>query len=123
MSVLIVIVMPSDAFHAHILQRAQNNDEGGADRPLIWFTSIVNVAKILSDSNRELLSTLAKLKPASIQELSNITGKPKSTLARTLAALARYDFVRFERGQSRAMVPYVTYDEIHIHMPLVDVSK
>jgi predicted transcriptional regulator len=120
MSILIVVVMPSANFQAHILQRAQSNCEGGEDKPLIWFTSIVNVAKILSDSNRELLATLAKCKPASVQELANLTGKPKSTLARTLAALARYDFVKFERGPGRALVPYVAYDEIHIHMPLMN---
>jgi predicted transcriptional regulator len=123
MSILIVVVMPSKAFQAHIIQHAQDNYEGGDDKPLIWFTSIVNVAKILSDSNRELLSILAKSKPSSIQELANITGKPKSTLARTLSALARYDFVKFERGPGRAMVPYVTYDEIHIHMPLMSSSN
>jgi predicted transcriptional regulator len=123
MSILIVVVMPSKAFQAHIIQHAQDIDEGGEVKPVIWFTSIVSVAKILSDSNRELLATLAKWKPASIQELANITGKPKSTLARTLLALARYDFVKFERGVGRALVPYVVYDEIHIHMPLVNNSS
>jgi predicted transcriptional regulator len=119
MTVLIVVVMPSETFQAHILNHAQLNYDGGGDKPLIWFTSIVNVAKILSDANRDLLATLAKSKPASVHELSNITGKPKSTLARTLAGLARYGFVKFERGQGRALFPRVTYEEIHIHMPLV----
>jgi predicted transcriptional regulator len=119
MTTLIVLVMPSDAFQAFVSRSADNKAGLMGDKPVIWFNSIVSVAKVLSDDNREILAFLANSKPASIQEFADQIGKPKSTLARALATLERYGFVKFDRGQGRARIPRVTYDEIHVHIPLI----
>jgi predicted transcriptional regulator len=56
--------------------------------PKVWFTSTESFAKILSAGNRDLLRVIAEQAPASLDELSRITGKAKSNLSRTLKTMA-----------------------------------
>ncbi len=52
--------------------------------PKVWFTSTESFAKVLSQKNRTLLSTIAETHPGSLQELADLTGRKTSNLSRTL---------------------------------------
>ena len=86
--------------------------------PKIWFTSIESFAKILSDKNRELLSLIAEIKPDSVIELAEKTGRAPSNLSRTLRTMERYGLIRFEKRAGRQLAPRVSYKDIVLDMPL-----
>jgi predicted transcriptional regulator len=50
--------------------------------PKVWFSSTESFAKVLSAGNRDLLRVIAEKAPASLDELSRITGKAKSNRGR-----------------------------------------
>lgn len=67
------------------------------DEPKVWFTSIRSLAEVLSDENQALLQVIMDKKPASIRELSDMTGRQSSNLSRTLKTLSAYGFVKLEK--------------------------
>lgn len=54
----------------------------------IWFDSLKSVSSILSAENMELLKIIDKNKPNTISELSEMTGRARGNLSRTLKTLA-----------------------------------
>jgi predicted transcriptional regulator len=90
-----------------------------AGEPKVWFTSTESFAKVLSAGNRDLLRVIAEQAPASLDELSRITGKAKSNLSRTLKTMAGYGLVRLERGERGRITPKVTYDRVELDLLLL----
>jgi predicted transcriptional regulator len=119
MATLTIAIMQSSDYEAFCAKTAAIETSPASQPPVMWFTSVVSLAKILSDTNRDLLGLIANNHPASIQELAVLTGKPKSTLARALATLERHGFIAFEKGDGRARRPVVSYHNIQIHIPLI----
>ena len=64
--------------------------------PKVWFPSLESLAKVLSESNRELLAIIEERKPRSLQELSNFSGRATSNLSRTLKTMRTYGIVELE---------------------------
>jgi predicted transcriptional regulator len=91
--------------------------------PKVWFTSTESFAKVLSAGNRDLLRVIAEQAPASLDELSRITGKAKSNLSRTLKTMAGYGLVRLERGERGRITPQVTHDRVELELPLARPRK
>jgi predicted transcriptional regulator len=91
--------------------------------PKVWFTSTESFAKILSAGNRDLLRVIAEQAPASLDELSRITGKAKSNLLRTLKTMAGYGLVRLERGERGRITPKVTHDRVELDLPLLGRAR
>ena len=91
--------------------------------PKVWFTSTESFAKVLSAGNRDLLRVIAEKAPASLDELSRITGKAKSNLSRTLKTMAGYGLVRLERGERGRITPKVTHDRVELDLPLIRPRK
>jgi predicted transcriptional regulator len=91
--------------------------------PKVWFTSTESFAKILSAGNRDLLRVIAERAPASLDELSRITGKAKSNLSRTLKTMAGYGLVRLERDERGRIAPKVTHDRVELDLPLTRPRK
>lgn len=119
MATLTIAIMQSHDYEAIFAKTGDVQTRQACEPPVIWFTSLVSLAKILSDTNRDLLGLIASDHPASIQELAILTGRPKSTLARSLATLERHGFITFEKGDGRARRPVVAYHNIQIHVPLI----
>jgi len=94
-----------------------------AGEPTVWFTSTESAAKVLSARNRDLLRVIAEKAPASLDELSRITGKAKSNLSRTLKTMAGYGLVRLERGERGRIAPKVTHDRVELDLPLTRPRK
>jgi predicted transcriptional regulator len=74
-------------------------------------------AKVLSDRNRALLALIAENQPGSLAELSELSGRAKSNLSRTLKTMERYGLVQLRKGQSGTMIPRVPYSGIALAVP------
>ena len=85
--------------------------------PKVWFTSTESFAKVLSQKNRALLSTIADTHPVSLQELADRTGRKTSNLSRTLKTMEHYGFVRLHRGERGRIRPEVPYRSISLELP------
>ena len=88
--------------------------------PQVWFTSLESLAQVLSAGNRELLRVIADKAPASLEELSQITGRAISNLSRTMKTMESYGLVRLEKGQGRKITPKVVHDRVELALPLID---
>jgi predicted transcriptional regulator len=86
--------------------------------PKIWFTSMESFAKVLSDRNRALLALIAETQPGSMTELSELSGRAKSNLSRTLKTMERYGLVQLRKGLRGTIVPCVPYSGIALTVPL-----
>ncbi|MPZ21732.1 MAG: helix-turn-helix domain-containing protein [Luteitalea sp.] len=84
----------------------------------VWFTSTESFAKVLSAGNRELLRIIAEHAPGSLDELSQITGRAKSNLSRTLKTMEGYGLVRLQRGERGRIAPKVAHDRVELDLPL-----
>ncbi|MFP5204218.1 MAG: helix-turn-helix domain-containing protein [Acidobacteriota bacterium] len=91
--------------------------------PRIWFPSTESFAKVLSDSNRELLRLIAEQAPASIDELAALSGRKKSNLSRTLKTMIHYGLVQMEKGERGRLAPKVLYQRIELELPLLPVES
>lgn len=103
---------------AHTMRIAKGEEKPAPGDPKVWFTSTESFAKVLSAGNRELLRVIDEQSPGSLEELSQITGRAKSNLSRTLKTMASYGLVRIEKGQGLKLVPRVTHDRVELVLPL-----
>jgi predicted transcriptional regulator len=74
-----------EQFKEYTMAIARGEHKRTPDEPKVWFSSIESFAKILSESNRELLRVIAETKPQSLNELAKRTGRAKSNLSRPAA--------------------------------------
>jgi len=118
MKTLKVGVADYDEMKARTMRIARGEEKPVAGDPKVWFTSTESFAKVLSAGNRELLRVIAEQAPASLEELSQITGRAKSNLSRTLKTMAGYGLVRMEKGQGLKLVPKVAHDRVELVLPL-----
>lgn len=86
--------------------------------PKVWFPSLESLAKVLSESNRQLLALIDERRPASLQELSDLSGRAPSNLSRTLKTMSRYGLVELEARSGRRLMPTVRYSRFKLEMPL-----
>lgn len=86
--------------------------------PRVWFPSTESFARVLSAGNRDLLRLIAERAPGSLEELSQLTGRKKPNLSRTLKTMANYGLVRLERGPRGRIAPKVAHDRIELALPL-----
>jgi len=97
-------IMPQEKIRERMLQIAKGELKPKPEDPKIWFTSMKSLAEVLSEENRALLREIAKSKPASIGELSDLTGRAPSNLSRTLKTMNKYGLVDLAK-QGRAVRP------------------
>lgn len=87
--------------------------------PKVWFTSMESFARILSDKNRALLALIAQAQPESLAALSELSGRAKSNLSRTLRTMERYGLVQLRKGEGGTIIPRVNYRDISLDVPVV----
>ena len=78
MTTLKVGIASFEQFKEYTLAIARGEYKRAPGEPKIWFSSIDSFAKVLSESNRELLKVIAETKPESLQALADKTGRAKS---------------------------------------------
>ena len=112
MTTLKVGIADYEQMKARTLAVARGKRRARRDDPRIWFTSMESFAKVLSDRNRALLALIAEAQPGSMAELSELSGRAKSNLSRTLKTMERYGLVRLRKGRRGTVVPHVPYSGI-----------
>lgn len=88
-----------------------------SDEPKIWFESLQSMAQVLSNENQLLLKTILELKPESLKELEEATGRSSSNLSRTLRTMARYGIVKMEKV-NRNIKPVVEATDFSVQFGL-----
>jgi predicted transcriptional regulator len=86
--------------------------------PKVWFPSTESFAKVLSQKNRALLSSIAADPPSSLQDLADRTGRKPSNLSRTLRTMEHYGFVRLHKGARGRIRPEVPYRGISLKLTI-----
>jgi predicted transcriptional regulator len=84
------------------------------NEPKIWFTSMESFAKVVSDRNRALLALIADTQPGSLAELSEVSGRAKSNLSRTLKTMESHGLVELRKGHGGTIEPRVPYSGISL---------
>ena len=120
MKTLKVGVADYDEMKARTMRIARGEEKPARGDPQVWFTSLESLAQVLSAGNRELLRVIADKAPASLEELSQITGRAISNLSRTMKTMESYGLVRLEKGQGRKITPKVVHDRVELALPLID---
>jgi predicted transcriptional regulator len=123
MTTLKVGIADYDEMKARTMRVARGEEKPAKDDPKVWFTSTESFAQVLSSGNRDLLRTIVEKSPASLEELSQMTGRAKSSLSRTLKTMAQYGLVRMERGQGLKRVPKVEHDCVELVLPLTAAKE
>jgi predicted transcriptional regulator len=98
MKILKIGLASQDKVRARVLAIAKGEIKPKPSDPKIWFTSMRSLSQVLSDENRALLDVIRILRPASISELSGITGRKQGNLSRTLKTMSRYGLVKMEKN-------------------------
>jgi predicted transcriptional regulator len=118
MKTLKIGILSPEAYKARTLAIARGEYKAKAGEPKLWLKSLESAAKLLSQSNRELLARIAREKPASVTELAQRTGRAKSNLSRTLKTMERYGLVHLHKAKGRTIVPQVNYRDIRFDVRL-----
>ena len=106
MKTLKVGIISKDDYKKRTIDIAKGIYKPKKDEPKVWFESIKSMAQILSNENQKILRVILEHRPASLQELVELTGRAKPNLSRTLKTLERYGIVELHK-QSRKVVPEV----------------
>ncbi len=99
-------IMSQEKIRERMLNIAKGVYKPEPNEPKIWFTSMRSLAEVLSDENRALLHIIKDIKPNSIKELSEATGRKSSNLSRTLKTLSNYGIVELIK-ESKQVKPRV----------------
>ena len=113
MKVIKIGVASQEKIRQRMLAIAKGEIKPKSTDPKIWFTSMHSLAQVLSDENRALLEVIRISKPASITELSGITGRKQGNLSRTLRTMSGYGLVKMEK-QNRSMRPVANAERYEI---------
>ena len=110
------------ATHEELKERAMAIARGERRRspkePKFWFTSLESFARVLSESNRELLRIIDEQNPKSLKELEILTGRKVSNLSRTLKTMSQHGLVSLEHGKRGAVMPKVLVKKLHMDLAL-----
>ncbi|MGB3866951.1 MAG: helix-turn-helix domain-containing protein [Xanthobacteraceae bacterium] len=118
MTTLKVGIADYNEMKARTMRIARGEEKAAASDPKVWFTSMESFAQILSTGNQELLRVISEQAPGSLEELSQMTGRAKSNLSRTLKTMAGYGLVSMEKGQGLRLVPKVVHDQVELVLSL-----
>jgi len=107
-----------DAYKARTLAIARGELTPKKDDPKIWFRSTESFARVLTEKNRALLTTIARQQPSSLEELGELTGRAPSNLSRTLKTMEQFGLVILHRGTRGRIRPEVPYQAIQLELTL-----
>jgi predicted transcriptional regulator len=113
MKIIKIGIAPQERIRERMLAIAKGEIKPKASDPKIWFTSMRSLSQVLSDENRALLNLIRNSSPASISELSDLTGRKHRNLSRTLKTMSHYGLVRMEK-KNRAVRPIAEAESYQI---------
>jgi predicted transcriptional regulator len=90
-----------------------------AEEPGLYFESVEELRRVLTEKRLELLLAIARERPASVHELAGLLGRDYKNVSTDIALLERLGLVSLEtRKKGRAQAPTVPYDEIQVTIDL-----
>ena len=101
MKALVIGIMPQEQIRQRVLAIARGEYKPKPGDPKVWFTSMKSLAEVLSDDNRALLKVITQIKPESISDLAEATGRKSSNLSRTLKTMSNYGIVDLKREKNQ----------------------
>jgi predicted transcriptional regulator len=113
MKTLKVGIMSADKLQQRVLDIAAGRYKPTSNEPKIWFNSLKSLAEVLNENNTRLLYLIEKMKPTSVKELSEMSGRKTSNLSRTLKTFERYGIVELKK-EKRLVRPIVKAKSFHI---------
>jgi len=118
MKVMKVGIASFEDYRARTMAIARGELRPAVDDPKVWFPSTESFARVLTARNRDLLVTISKTHPGSLEELAASTGRAASNLSRTLRTMERYGFVELHKGERGRIRPEVPYQSITLELAL-----
>jgi predicted transcriptional regulator len=118
MRVLRIGIASREEMRARTIAIARGEYTPGPKEPKVWFTSIESLAQVLSTNNQLLLELIRRLRPASMRELAQLSGRAESNLSRTLHTMERYGLVRLHKREAGRIVPEVPYERFRVDLPI-----
>jgi predicted transcriptional regulator len=103
-------IMSKEKYMERTIKIAKGEYKPKKDEPKIWFESIKAMAQTLSQENMYLLKTIFEMKPDSIAELAEKTGRHKSNVSRTLKNMEKYGIVKLHRQDNKVRPVVVSTD-------------
>ncbi len=94
---------------------ARGEQAAPADAAMPSFNSVAAVVRLLTPENRALLAIIRDLKPKSVAELAEMSGRAQPNLTRTLAKMEAAGFVRMTAA-GRSKAPSVTIKKIVVEI-------
>ena len=91
-----------------------------AQEPELYFESVEELRRILTEKRLELLLAISRHRPTSVHELAGLLERDYKNVSTDITLLERLGLVRLEArtGKGKAQTPTVPYDEIHVTIDL-----
>lgn len=105
--------MPQKEIRARMLAIASGKIVPLKTDPKVWFASMTQLCRLLSDSNLSLLRTIRTLKPASISVLARAVNADGPSVKRRLRALTQVGLIELQ-GEGIDARPIVRVHTIQI---------
>jgi predicted transcriptional regulator len=83
--------------------------------PKVWFPSLSAVANVLSDENVELLRSIRKDNPDSVDALARAVGKQAPEVMRALRAMEMCGLVKLKKN-GEAIVPLAPIERVTVEL-------
>lgn len=105
-------------------KHAADRQQRGADMPereTLASLHVVNPHKMISlltVRNLSLLALIDRAKPASLTELSHLSGRPKASLTRTIRRFTDLGIVAFRKAPGKGKAPVLACRSVRIDVPL-----
>lgn len=116
---LTITVESDDEFHDRVLSDLEALEEGADldDANVLSLPDEQALARVLSETNVELVRTIAQQDPESIREVARLVDRDVKEVHGNLTELEQYGLVDFEE-HGRAKRPLVWYDQIEVSVPI-----
>lgn len=83
--------------------------------PKVWFPSISDAMRVVSDENMAVLRVLREQQPKSVDALAHALGKPVNEVAESLQTMANFSLVKLNRKDG-TIVPVAACDHVTIEL-------
>jgi predicted transcriptional regulator len=110
-------IMSFKDYQERTIAMARGEYKRRKDEPKIWFESLKALGEVLSDRNQDLLRIILKHEPASLKQLSELTGRQVSNLSRSLSNMENIGLVKLTRN-GRRVKPHVVATDFRVEFGL-----
>lgn len=105
------------------IKAAQSGEDLDDAQPVLNVESYVELGRLLSPKNLELLETIANREPDSIRQTAELVDRDYKQVHENLSELADIGVIQFDGGEpGKSKRPVLAYDGLEIDIPFLDSS-